>query len=112
MNTKNQTIQFPPVDTLFEALAESVAEKVFCRIVHHLETRLENNQGDPWITLAEAKKILGYESKKKWKELRDTGQIDFAQIGRPFKYYKPSLIKFLEKNSTLKSNKKNGKPKL
>ncbi len=65
-----------------------------------------------WISINEAKKILGYESKKKWKNLRDSGQVDFAQFGRAYKYYRPSLIRLIENNSTIKSKtKQNGKSK-
>lgn len=74
--------------------------------------RITGTGDQDWISVAEAKKILGYESKKKWKELRDTGVVDFARFGRAFKYHRPSLIRLIENNSTIKSkNNQHGKAK-
>lgn len=51
-----------------------------------------------WLTLAEAKKILPYNSKTKWQELRDTGSVVFSQFGRKILYSKKSIRTYIEKN--------------
>lgn len=62
-----------------------------------------NNQPiSEWIDVDEAKKILGYRSKTKLQELRDSGAIIFTKYGRKIKYNRQSLFDFLEKNK--KSN--------
>lgn len=40
-----------------------------------------HSSGSEWLSLAEAKQILHFASKKKWKFLRDNGEIEFSRIG-------------------------------
>jgi hypothetical protein len=87
----------------FDSFREEIREE-FRKLASDL--RKGSVTGDAeWVSLHEAKLILGYQSKKKWKELRDTCQVDFAQVGRAFKYHRGSLIKLIEMNSTLKSQR-------
>ncbi len=79
--------------------AEMLVE--FRKLSEYLCTRSTAKDLD-WLTLSQAKEILGYESKKKWKELRDSGKVDFSKLGRSYKYYRPSLVALLEANSTIK----------
>ena len=61
-----------------------------------------------WLLLKEAKKILPYQSKKKWRQLRDNHEIEFSTHGRQFLYNKESLLVYILKKSTLRAtlNKK------
>lgn len=51
-----------------------------------------------WISIDEAKELLGFRSKSKMQQLRDQGEIDFSQHGRIIKYSRSSIINFLERN--------------
>lgn len=51
-----------------------------------------------WISLEDAKKILGYKSKRQWQILRDKSLIKYSQHGRVIRYSKKSLLEFLESN--------------
>ncbi len=94
----------------FAAFREEMDEK-FRQLSEQIRGIVGSGAQD-WISINEAKQILGYESKKKWKNLRDSGQVDFALFGRAYKYHRPSLIRLIENNSTLKSKpKQNGKAK-
>jgi hypothetical protein len=54
-----------------------------------------------WVDDIEAKKILGYRSKTKMQELRNSGAIVFSRYGRKIKYLRQSLMDFLEKNKKI-----------
>lgn len=62
------------------------------------EFLLKSNPENDWITIEEAKKIMPYKSKVKWKELRTSGKIKFTRFGRKIKYSKQSLMNFLNRN--------------
>jgi len=61
-----------------------------------------------WLLIGEAKKILPYQSKKKWRQLRENHEIEFSTHGRQFLYNKESLLAYILKKSTLRTtlNKK------
>ncbi len=87
-------------------LAEQVAEKVYCRLLDHLEKNsIKGNSCDRWLRLEQAKAILPFSSKKKWKSLRDNLEIEFSKPGREFLYLETSLQAYLKRNSTIKNQK-------
>lgn len=51
-----------------------------------------------WIDEKEAKQILGYHSKTKMQELRNSNSIVYSKFGRKIKYQRQSLIDFIERN--------------
>jgi len=69
--------------TIKEAQAESLAKSL---------------PEEDWISPEEAKKLLPYKSKAKWKELRVTGAVRFSKFGRKTRYSKKSILNFLNKN--------------
>ncbi len=60
------------------------------------------NTEDDWVSLEEAKKIIPITSKRKWQELRDTGEIIFSKAGRSYLYSVSSLRNYLLKRSNSK----------
>ncbi len=85
--------------------AEQVAEKVFCRMLDHFEQNSKRNDGEKWLRIVDAKKILPFSSKKKWKSLRDDGEIEFSKPAREFLYLESSLKAYLKRNSTISNQK-------
>jgi hypothetical protein len=72
---------------------------------------LSNNTAK-WLDIEAAKKILPYKSKKKWKELREMAEVEFAKVGRGFFYEFHSLHNYIIKQSTItKSTKRASKRK-
>ena len=69
------------------------ALKEFCE-----ENFAGNREEEDWLLPEQAKKIIPYTSKAKWKELRVSGKIKFTRFGRKIKYSKKSLLAFLHKN--------------
>ena len=65
-----------------------------------ISTKQDANDGE-WLLLKDAKRILPYQSKKKWKHLRDSNAIEFSAHGRQFLYNKLSLLKYILSKSTL-----------
>ena len=64
-------------------------------------TRKIEKPKDKWVSTEEAKKILGVKSKNKMQQLRDESPLNgiiVSQHGRTYRYFEPSLYKFLEKN--------------
>jgi len=68
---------------------------------------IENNKKveEGWVNILEAKKIVPIKSKKKWKELRDEAQVDFAKVGKGFIYEINSLHKYIVNHSTITKTK-------
>ena len=56
------------------------------------------DKDNDWISWEDAKKILGYKSKRQWQMLRDRGLIKYSQHERVIRYSKKSLLEFLENN--------------
>jgi hypothetical protein len=81
---------------------EPLVKEVLMDFIRLLKIDGFNFGQDEWVPLLEAQKILPLKSRKKWKELRDLAQVDFTRAGKGFVYHKPSLIKYLEKNSTIR----------
>lgn len=51
-----------------------------------------------WLSTSEVKELLGFKSKSKMQQLRDSGDILFSQHGRTIKYSQKSIVEFLERN--------------
>ena len=83
------------------AAYRSMIAEVSNEVLAGLQKLLNNPQASnsEWLSLDEAKKILHYQSKKKWKSLRDNGEIEFSRIGKPFVYKKASLLQYIDKRS-------------
>lgn len=70
-------------------------------VIAALKMNGSSNNAQPaseWVDDVEAKKILGYRSKTKMQELRNSRAIVFSRYGRKIKYLRKSLMDFLEKN--------------
>ena len=52
-----------------------------------------------WLSAEEAKNLLGFRSKSKMQQLRDSGEIVFSQHGRTIKYSRKSILEFLDTNT-------------
>lgn len=87
---------------MFEELIDQVAE----RVVRRVENRLKeisngvNKNEDLWVSLTEAKSILGIRSKKKMQQIRDESPMNgiiISKHGRTFRYNKTSLLNYLNK---------------
>lgn len=61
---------------------------------------------EDWVNIVEAKKIVPIKSKKKWKELRDEAQVDFAKVGKGFIYEINSLHNYILNHSTITKRKR------
>lgn len=69
------------------------------RVVEEAVTTPDRND-DQWVLTPEAKRILGIKSKNKIQQLRDESPrngLIVSQVGRTYRYFKPSLYKYLEK---------------
>lgn len=60
--------------------------------------KMEASQEEEWISEVEAKKVLGYRSKRKWQQLRDGDKIKYSKYGKVIKYSKKSLYEFINNN--------------
>jgi hypothetical protein len=79
-------------------LKSEIAEAVI-EALRSMKSPLNNNQAvSEWVDDVEAKKILGYRSKTKMQELRNSRAVVFSRYGRKIKYLRKSLMDFLEKN--------------
>jgi hypothetical protein len=63
-----------------------------------IRAKREAEQKDEWLSWEDAKKIIGYKSKRQWQKLRDQGLIKYSQHERSIRYSKQSLLEFLEKH--------------
>lgn len=61
---------------------------------------------DEWVNIVEAKKVVPIKSKKKWKELRDEAQVDFAKVGKGFIYEINSLQNYILNHSSITKRKR------
>lgn len=68
-----------------------------------------SNNAAKWLDIEAAKKIVPFKSKKKWKELRDMAEIEFAKVGRGFFYEFHSLHNYIIKHSTITKSIKNAR---
>ena len=85
-------------DRFWEEFKDEIATKVV-ESLKKLNLRDDSSSTAPeWVDDVEAKKILGYRSKTKMQELRNSGAIVFSRYGRKIKYLRKSLFEFLEKN--------------
>lgn len=84
-------------------LRKLISEEV-TRAINKSGTQSVNNNDD-WVSLDEAKKIIPMSSKRKWQELRDTGEIIFSKAGRSYLYSVSSLRCYLLKKSNSKKIK-------
>lgn len=74
-------------------LLEKQTEFILQRIKELQEEK--NSSQKIWISLSEAQKILPYKSRTKWQELRDRGEIIFAQFGRKILYQRVSIENYI-----------------
>ena len=81
----------------YHAMVSDISTEILIGLKKALNPDQSSNS--EWLSLEEAKKILHYQSKKKWKALRDNGEIEFSRIGKPFVYKKESLFKYIDKRS-------------
>ncbi len=51
-----------------------------------------------WLSIEEAKKLLGIKSKTRLQELRDTDAIRFTKHGRIIRYSKKSILDYLDRH--------------
>ena len=71
--------------------------------IKSLHGTLGTTQAQPeWVEGEEAMRILGYRSKTKMQELRNSGLIVFSKFGRKLKYSRQSLIDLIEKNKKVR----------
>lgn len=63
------------------------------------KAKLEGVAKEEWVTPDEAKRILGYRSKRKWQQLRDCGLVKYSQYGKVVKYSRESLYDYISKNT-------------
>ena len=69
-------------------------------LLSELKETLGTHQGEvkEWLDTREVMELLGIKSKTTLQKLRDTFAIKFSQNGKIIKYFKPSIIEFLERN--------------
>ncbi len=99
-----------------EAIKQLLGEELDIRIRSILKefgfsTQQEDRdkKKENWLNIEAAKKIVPIKSKKKWKELRDEAQVDFAKVGKGFIYEIGSLHNYIINHSTITKSKKNEK---
>ncbi|MDN5201157.1 hypothetical protein QQ008_07285 [Fulvivirgaceae bacterium BMA10] len=90
-----------------EDFFEELINKAVDRVSNHLKSVIEevvsntDKSDDQWVSTEEAKRILGIKSKNKIQQLRDESPMNgliVSQHGRTYRYFKPSLYKFLDKH--------------
>ena len=69
-------------------------------LLSELKETLGTHRGEvkEWLDTREVMELLGIKSKTTLQKLRDTFEIKFSQNGKIIKYFKPSIIEFLERN--------------
>lgn len=77
---------------------KSELEKVVCAAVRQSVADFQNKNTPVWITIAEAKKILPYNSRTTWQLLRDRGDLVYAKLGRKILYSRISIELYISKN--------------
>ena len=86
-----------------------IEEEAFYTLIEEVYRRLHGKpyisgnkpptaDGNEWLTLEEAQKILPFKSKTSWQKMRDQGKIKFSQFGRKILYSRKSLMEYLTKN--------------
>lgn len=63
------------------------------------ETTSKKQTENDWLSEEEASKFLPYKSKKKWQQLRNSGEIRFMQVGRKIRYSQKSILSYMDKYS-------------
>lgn len=83
----------------FERLHRDLMQQVRQAVREAKEEALANaDPANDWLSIAEAKELLGVRSKTKMQELRDSGEIQFTKHGRIIRYSKRSILAYLEGN--------------
>ena len=93
------------MDRIF-IIDENILEKLKTEIAESVIKALQSNcvlQNHPppepdWVDGPEAKHILGFRSKSKMQQLRDSGVIVYSKFGKKLKYQRQSLIEYIEIN--------------
>ena len=92
-------------ERVLKYLKEELVEAVTQVLKNSANGDLANrDQSLEWIDEVEAKRILGYRSKTKMQELRNSGSIIFSKFGRKIKYNRKSLLGYIEKYKKTKPN--------
>jgi hypothetical protein len=81
-----------------QELKMEIADAVVQSLKSSMVLSREASSKDDWVDTSEAKRILGYRSKTKMQNMRDSKSIAFSKFGRKIKYNRQSLIDFIEKN--------------
>lgn len=87
---------------MFEELINQVADSVVRRVEHRLKEISNDSKTNEnmWVSVTEAKDILGIRSKKKMQQIRDQSPMNgiiISKHGRTFRYHKLSLLRYLDK---------------
>ncbi len=90
-------------EVFFETLINRAVDRVSLRLKRVLEEMTDkmDTEDEQWVNTEEAKKILGIKCKNKIQRLRDESPMNgliVSQHGRIYRYFKPSLYEFLNKN--------------
>ena len=69
-------------------------------LLSELKETIGTRQGEvkEWLDTKEAMELLGIKSKTTLQKLRDNFEIKFSQNGKIIKYFRQSIIDFLERN--------------
>lgn len=83
-------------DAYYKMISElmSMFKKALCE---SNKSALEAKEND-WVSIEEAKLLLGIKSKTKMQQLRDSGELIFSKYGRKIKYSKKSILMLLNRN--------------
>jgi len=84
-----------------QELKAEIAKAVIIALQSKNGSLNKNQLASEWVDDVEAKKILGYRSKTRMQDLRSSGAIVYSKYGRKIKYFRQSLIEFIEKNKRI-----------
>jgi rRNA-processing protein FCF1 len=66
--------------------------ELFERVLDHVETKLEHQEQNNWLTPSQAMKKLNITSKTTLQRYRDEGKVRYTKIGRKNILYDPKSI--------------------
>lgn len=86
--------------SIIDRAAERIANR-FDLQLQEIAQQTSTKKEKKWVTLAEAKEILGVRSKSKMQQIRDESPMNgiiISQHGRIFRYERASLLKYIQKH--------------
>ncbi len=87
---------------LLKTEIKNIVKSALSEIISESTKNLEKvRSDDEWISKIEAMRILKIKGSSKMQEIRDNSPLNgilISKVGGIYLYYKPSLLKFLEKN--------------